>query len=48
MAAPPTGERPLIDQWVLSEAARVARDVDDALENFDTQRGGPDTRGVHR
>ena len=39
-AAPATEERPLIDQWVLSEAARVARDVDDALDNFDTQRGG--------
>ncbi len=25
---------------MLSEGARVARDVDDALDNFDTQRGG--------
>jgi isoleucyl-tRNA synthetase len=33
-------KRPIIDRWVLSEANRVARDVDDALENFDTQRGG--------
>ena len=38
--APARAQRPLIDQWVLSEAARVARDVDDALDNFDTQRGG--------
>ena len=38
--APDREQRPLIDQWVLSESARVARDVDDALENFDTQRGG--------
>ena len=39
-ATPPANERPLIDRWVLSEAQRVARDVDEALENFDTQRGG--------
>ncbi len=38
--APSPQDRPLIDQWVLSEAHRLARDVDDALENFDTQRGG--------
>jgi isoleucyl-tRNA synthetase len=38
--APDPKDRPLIDQWVLSEANRVGRDVDDALENFDTQRGG--------
>lgn len=38
--APERAQRPLIDQWVLSESARVARDVDAALENFDTQRGG--------
>jgi len=38
--APEPSERPIIDRWVLSEANRVARDVDDALENFDTQRGG--------
>ena len=39
-SAPSPSDRPLIDRWVLSEANRVARDVDDALENFDTQRGG--------
>ena len=38
--APAPQDRPLIDRWVLSEAHRLARDVDDALENFDTQRGG--------
>lgn len=38
--APDLAERPLIDQWVISEANRLARDVDEALENFDTQRGG--------
>ncbi len=38
--APPIKDRPLIDQWLLSESHRLARDVDDALENFDTQRGG--------
>ena len=38
--APALQDRPLIDQWVLSEAHQLARDVDDALENFDTQRGG--------
>ncbi len=40
MGAPEPKDRPLLDQWVLSEAHRLARDVDDALENFDTQRGG--------
>ena len=40
IAAPPIAERPLIDRWVLSEANRLAQEVDDALENFDTQRGG--------
>lgn len=38
--APAPQDRPLIDQWLLSEAHRLARDVDDALDNFDTQRGG--------
>ncbi len=39
-AVPPVAERPALDRWVLSEAHRLARDVDSALENFDTQRGG--------
>lgn len=38
--APDLHARPLIDQWLISEAHRLAREVDDALENFDTQRGG--------
>jgi isoleucyl-tRNA synthetase len=38
--APPPEERPLIDRWVLSEAHRLAAEVDDALADFDTQRGG--------
>lgn len=33
-------ERPVIDRWVLSEAGQLARDVDAALEAFDTQRAG--------
>ncbi len=38
--APAPAERPLLDQWALSEAHRLARDVDTALEEFDTQRAG--------
>jgi isoleucyl-tRNA synthetase len=38
--APPVAERPALDRWVLSEAHRLARDVDTALEHFDTQRAG--------
>ena len=38
--APEPAQRPAIDRWVLSTAGRLAREVDDALENFDTQRGG--------
>jgi isoleucyl-tRNA synthetase len=37
---PPVAERPALDRWVLSEAHRLARDVDAALEVFDTQRAG--------
>jgi len=37
---PPVAQRPPLDRWVLSEAHRLARDVDAALEQFDTQRGG--------
>ena len=37
---PPVPERPLLDRWALSEAHRVARGVDGALEDFDTQRAG--------
>jgi isoleucyl-tRNA synthetase len=38
--APAPAERPVIDRWVLSEAARMAHEVDLALEAFDTQRAG--------
>ncbi|MDP9398130.1 MAG: isoleucine--tRNA ligase, partial [Actinomycetota bacterium] len=38
--APPPAGRPLLDRWALSEAHRLARDVDAALEAFDTQRAG--------
>ena len=37
---PPVAERPALDRWVLSEAHRLAREVDAALEVFDTQRAG--------
>jgi isoleucyl-tRNA synthetase len=33
-------DRPLIDRWLISETNKLARDVDAALEQFDTQRGG--------
>ncbi len=37
---PPVAQRSSLDRWALSEAHRVAREVDDALEEFDTQRAG--------
>ena len=37
---PPVAQRPSLDRWALSEAHRLARDVDAALEAFDTQRAG--------
>ncbi|MFC6238705.1 isoleucine--tRNA ligase [Longivirga aurantiaca] len=39
-AAPPAAERPALDRWALSEAHRLARDVDAALESYDTQKAG--------
>ena len=36
----PAAERDVLDRWVLSLVNRLAADVDDALENFDTQRAG--------
>lgn len=33
-------ERPLIDQWLLNESNLLAKNVDRALEVFDTQRAG--------
>ncbi len=38
--APPVAERPALDRWALSEAHRLARDVDSALEAYDTQKAG--------
>ena len=38
--APDPSDRPVIDRWVLSEAQQLARDVDSALDTFDTQRAG--------
>ncbi len=41
MTGPPApAERPVIDRWVLSLAQSLAAGVDEALENFDTQRAG--------
>jgi isoleucyl-tRNA synthetase len=34
------GERTVLDHWALSEVHRLAGEVDDALENFDTARAG--------
>ncbi len=38
--APDPQQRPVLDRWLLSAAHRLARDVDGALEDFDTQRAG--------
>ncbi|MGQ0465982.1 MAG: isoleucine--tRNA ligase [Sporichthyaceae bacterium] len=38
--APAVAERPAMDRWALSEAHRLAREVDAALEDFDTQKTG--------
>ncbi|MDA8435399.1 MAG: isoleucine--tRNA ligase [Actinomycetales bacterium] len=38
--APPVTERSALDRWALSEAHRLARDVDAALDAYDTQRAG--------
>ncbi|HTY72864.1 MAG TPA: isoleucine--tRNA ligase [Actinomycetes bacterium] len=38
--APPLAERGVLDRWALSEAHRLARDVDAALEVYDTQKAG--------
>ena len=37
---PAQADRPLIDRWVLSGSNRLAREVDIALDQFDTQRAG--------
>ncbi len=38
--APPVAGRPVLDRWALSEAHRLALQVTEALERFDTQRVG--------
>ena len=38
--APEPAQRPVLDRWLLSCAHRLAREVDLALESFDTQRAG--------
>lgn len=38
--APAPADRPLLDRWALAELHRTVREVDDALENFDTARAG--------
>ncbi len=37
---PDVADRPVLDRWALSEAHRLAIEVDAALEEFDTQRAG--------
>ncbi len=37
---PAPADRPLLDRWALAERARVVREVDAALADFDTQRAG--------
>jgi isoleucyl-tRNA synthetase len=39
-ADPAPVDRPVLDRWVLSELNRLVRDVDAALEDFDTQLTG--------
>ncbi|HSN06553.1 MAG TPA: DUF5915 domain-containing protein, partial [Candidatus Angelobacter sp.] len=39
-SVPPVAERSPLDRWALSEAHRLARDVDAALDGYDTQRAG--------
>ncbi|MFC4907930.1 isoleucine--tRNA ligase [Actinomadura gamaensis] len=38
--APAPADRPLLDRWALAELHRTVREVDDALEQFDTARAG--------
>jgi isoleucyl-tRNA synthetase len=38
--APPVADRIALDRWALSEAHRLAREVDTALGRYDTQRAG--------
>ena len=38
--APPVAARPAMDRWILGEVHRLAQQVTDELEDFDTQRSG--------
>ncbi|MGI5168867.1 isoleucine--tRNA ligase [Spirillospora sp. CA-253888] len=38
--APAPADRPLLDRWALAELHRTTREVDQALEQFDTARAG--------
>lgn len=38
--APAVAQRPLIDRWLVSQTNKLALEVDQALDQFDTQRGG--------
>ena len=38
--APENSNRPVIDQWLVSETNRLAKEVDHAMDSFDTQRAG--------
>ncbi len=38
--APAVADRPLLDRWLLSELHQTVREVDDALEQFDSARAG--------
>ncbi|SDU75832.1 isoleucine--tRNA ligase [Jiangella alkaliphila] len=39
-SAPPVESRPVLDRWALSELHRLVRDVDAAMDGFDTQAAG--------
>ncbi|HXT89469.1 MAG TPA: isoleucine--tRNA ligase [Trebonia sp.] len=45
-AAPPPGERPLLDRWLLSEVHACVRDVTASLEAFDTTAAGRRLAGL--
>ncbi|MBA2551220.1 MAG: isoleucine--tRNA ligase [Nocardioidaceae bacterium] len=40
VAAPPVRERPVLDRWLTSQTQALVREVNTALEDFDTQRTG--------
>ncbi len=46
--APPVAERPALDRWALSEAHRLARDVDEALDGLRHPAGRSAAVGVRR